>query len=101
MLVMSTQATNVEIIESDRFEANGENMTVTTKKRSMLKAISWRFIATITGALIVYFLTGEFEDAGKFIVLDVILKLLFYYGHERAWSVVEWGHEEKPAVESA
>jgi len=67
----------------------------------MMKAISWRFIATITGAMIVYSLTGEFEDAGKFIVLDVILKLLFYYGHERAWSMLEWGHEEKPAADSA
>ncbi len=67
----------------------------------MLKAISWRFIATITGALIVYFLTGEFDDAGKFIILDVILKLLFYYGHERAWSMVEWGHEEILTSESA
>jgi adenylylsulfate kinase len=72
-----------------------------TRKRSMAKAISWRFIATITGAAIVYFLTGEFEDAGKFIILDVILKLMFYYGHERAWMMVEWGFEEEPAADSA
>ena len=67
----------------------------------MAKAISWRFIATITGAAIVYFLTGEFEDAFKFIVLDVILKLMFYYAHERGWNMVEWGIEEIPAAESA
>jgi uncharacterized membrane protein len=67
----------------------------------MAKAISWRFIATITGAAIVYFLTGEFEDAGKFIILDVILKLMFYYGHERAWTMVKWGFEEEPAADSA
>jgi adenylylsulfate kinase len=67
-----------------------------TRKRSLAKAISWRFIATITGASIVYFLTGEFEDAGKFIILDVILKLMFYYGHERAWMMVEWGYAEEP-----
>ena len=97
---MSTQTTNVEIIELDRFGCIGENMTVNTRKRSMMKAISWRFIATITGAMIVYVLTGEFEDAGKFIVLDVILKLLFYYAHERGWNMVEWGYE-KPAVDSA
>jgi uncharacterized membrane protein len=64
----------------------------------MMKAISWRFIATITGAMIVYFLTGEFGDAGKFIILDVILKLLFYYAHERGWSMLDWGREETPAA---
>jgi uncharacterized membrane protein len=49
----------------------------------------------------VYFLTGEFEDAGKFIILDVILKLMFYYGHERAWTMVKWGSAEEPAADSA
>ena len=67
----------------------------------MMKAISWRFIATITGAMIVFFLTGEFEDAGKFIVLDVILKLLFYYAHERGWHMIDRGREKRPAAESA
>jgi uncharacterized membrane protein len=62
----------------------------------MAKAISGRFIATITGAAIVFFLTGEFEDAGKFIFLDIFLKLAFYYGHERAWTMVEWGYSEEP-----
>jgi adenylylsulfate kinase len=72
-----------------------------SRKRSLMKAVSWRFIATITGAAIVYSLTGEFEDAGKFIILDVILKLMFYYGHERAWTMVEWGTAEEPAADSA
>lgn len=72
-----------------------------TRKRSMVKAISWRFIATITGAAIVYFLTGDIGDSGKFIVLDVILKLMFYYGHERAWTMVGWGSAEEPAADSA
>ncbi len=48
-----------------------------------------------------YFLTGDIGDSGKFIVLDVILKLMFYYGHERAWTMVEWGTAEEPAADSA
>jgi uncharacterized membrane protein len=71
------------------------------KKRSLAKAISWRFIATITGAMIVYSLTGEFEDAGKFIILDVILKLLFYYAHERGWANIKWGLVEPNTSDSA
>ncbi len=85
----------VNIIHWVRFDVVSESMTV-TRKRSMAKAISWRFIATITGAVIVFFLTGEFEHAGKFIILDIIVKLAFYYGHERAWTMVGWGAAEEP-----
>lgn len=59
--------------------------------RSLVKGITWRFIATATGASITYVLTGDLETAGYYIIFDVILKLLFYYGHERAWGRVAWG----------
>jgi uncharacterized membrane protein len=85
----------VNLIHCVRFKVFSESMNG-TRKRSMAKAISWRFIATITGAAIVFFLTGEFEHAGKFIILDIILKLAFYYGHERAWTMVGWGAAEEP-----
>ena len=71
------------------------------RKRSLAKAISWRFIATITGALIVYALIGEFEAAGQFMVADVILKLMFYYIHERGWEKLKWGRESPMISESA
>jgi uncharacterized membrane protein len=56
-----------------------------------VKAISWRAIATFTGFGIVFALTGEIGDAAGFAVLDILLKLVFYYMHERGWSMVEWG----------
>jgi adenylylsulfate kinase len=62
-----------------------------SRTRSLVKGITWRFIATATGAGITYFLTGSHELAASFILLDVVLKLLFYYGHERAWGRVAWG----------
>jgi len=59
----------------------------------MAKAMSWRVIATLTGAVIVFFLPegSRAEAAIIFIVLDVVLKLMFYYMHERGWARVEWG----------
>jgi adenylylsulfate kinase len=68
----------------------GESMGV-TKSRSLMKAVCWRVIATLTGAMIVFFLYGEFEAVGKFIVADIILKMIFYYAHERGWSMIKWG----------
>ena len=65
----------------------------------MVKAMSWRIIATLTGAVVVFFLGGSLETAGKFMVLDVILKLMFYYMHERGWAKVEWGLQEPTTSE--
>ena len=59
--------------------------------RSFAKGITWRFVATATGAGITYVLTGSHELAASFIVFDVVLKLLFYYGHERIWGRIAWG----------
>ena len=68
----------------------------------MAKAMSWRVIATLTGAVIVFFLPegDRVEAAVTFIVLDVVLKLMFYYMHERGWAKVLWGLDEPPTPES-
>jgi predicted transcriptional regulator len=60
-------------------------------KRSGLKAISWRIIATSTGMLLVYYFTGQWETMAEFGIGDVVLKLLFYFLHERAWNKTEYG----------
>ncbi len=53
-----------------------------TRSRSLIKAATWRAIAT---------LTGELEHGVTFAVADVSLKMLFYYMHERGWELVGWG----------
>ena len=70
-------------------------------KRSWLKAISWRIIATSTGMLLVYFFTGQWELMAGFGIGDVVLKLLFYFFHERAWNIVEYGRSLGGKVMSA
>jgi len=70
-------------------------------KRSGLKAISWRIIATSTGMLLVYFFTGQLETMAEFGIGDVVLKLLFYFLHERAWNKTEYGRSLGGKVTSA
>ncbi len=60
-------------------------------KRSALKAISWRIIATSTGMLLVYFFTGRGELMVGFGIVDVVLKLFLYFLHERVWNMTEYG----------
>lgn len=66
-------------------------MNYESKTRSTVKALTWRVIATLTTALIVLGLTGKTELAITAGVLDISIKLIFYYLHERGWNKIEWG----------
>jgi CBS domain-containing protein len=57
----------------------------------VLKAVSWRIIATLTGMFLVYFFTGQLELMAGFGIGDVFLKLIFYYSHERVWNLIKYG----------
>lgn len=56
-----------------------------TTKRSLLKAISWRFIGALDTALISWFLTGNPVSGLNMGIADVLGKILFFYLHERFW----------------
>jgi uncharacterized membrane protein len=62
-----------------------------TRNRVLVKSLVWRIIATLTGATIAWFLTGEIETAGKFIIIEFPLKMIIYYMHERGWESITWG----------
>jgi uncharacterized membrane protein len=59
--------------------------------RSVLKAFSWRVVATLTTAAIAYAITGEIETAIMIGSVEFVLKLFIYYAHERAWQVLPRG----------
>jgi len=70
-------------------------------KRSALKTVSWRAIATSTTMILVYVFTGEFELAAGVGMGDVLLKVLFYFLHERAWNRIAFGRSLVGTIESA
>ena len=59
--------------------------------RSILKAFSWRIIATLTTGLIAYAITGEIDTAIMIGSIEFVLKIFIYYLHERAWQVFPRG----------
>lgn len=56
--------------------------------RSVAKALSWRVVATLTTAIIAYFVTGEVSTAVLIGSIEFVLKFLIYYLHERLWLIV-------------
>jgi len=72
-------------------------MLYETKKRSILKAVSWRVCATLTTALIVFLFTGKISLALTVGFLEVIAKMALYFFHERLWHKIHYGKKEIPA----
>lgn len=61
--------------------------------RSIAKALTWRVIATSTTMVLAYAAIGDLKIAGAIGAADVVIKLFFYYVHERAWGRVRVGRD--------
>lgn len=61
------------------------------KRRSMLKAISWRFTATTTTIIVSWFVTGTVDMALKIGGVELFAKLFLQYAHERLWTRIRFG----------
>ncbi len=59
--------------------------------RSIVKALSWRFIGTLDTLMVSYVLTGEWLLASSIASVDFLTKLLLYFAHERVWNTISWG----------
>ncbi|MEL7220477.1 MAG: DUF2061 domain-containing protein [Bacteroidota bacterium] len=66
-----------------------------SRLRSVLKALSWRVIATTTIILIAYFTTGNVDAALKIGFIEFFIKFALYYLHERAWQAAPRGSVRK------
>lgn len=64
-----------------------------SRARSVVKALSWRVLATLTTVVLVLAFTGELTLAVAVGGTEVVAKMVIYYLHERLWATVEWGWE--------
>lgn len=60
-------------------------------KRSLVKTLSYRALGATITVVLVLAVTHDFAMAGLLGGLDIVVKLIGYYVHERAWSRVAWG----------
>ena len=59
--------------------------------RSLLKAFSWRILATLTTASIAFAVTGQIDTALMIGGVEFGMKLVIYYAHERIWQLIPRG----------
>lgn len=67
--------------------------------RTIMKALSWRFIATLITFAVALFVTGQLKFAAEIGLADTIIKLGAYYFHERTWMRVAFGTLKRPEYE--
>tara|TARA_A100001015_G_scaffold314994_1_gene425766 strand:+ start:754 stop:963 length:210 start_codon:yes stop_codon:yes gene_type:complete len=66
-------------------------MALESNKRSLLKAISWRLIASITTTVIAFYFGLPAKAIGLVFFADLIIKFVLYYFHERIWTRIKFG----------
>ena len=59
-----------------------------SKTKSLLKTLSWRLIATLITMIIAWIDVGDITIALSIGAVDVIIKMVAYYFHERAWTKI-------------
>jgi adenylylsulfate kinase len=64
---------------------------IDSKKRSLIKAISWRLIGLFVLSCIAYFVTGSLEQTGLVAIIYQVFMIALYILHERAWNSTTWG----------
>lgn len=64
---------------------------VDTRRRSVVKAASYRVFATTLVFAIAFLYTGKLEPAAKIGVSAAVGKTVLYYAWERLWSNITWG----------
>lgn len=64
---------------------------IETHTRAIIKTISWRIIATLITASLVYLVVGRIDIAAVVGGAEMISKIIFYYFHERIWNKISFG----------
>jgi uncharacterized membrane protein len=67
-----------------------------TRRRSVVKSLSWRILAAIITTFVVLAMTGRLEFAAKIGLIDTSVKLLIYFVHERIWNKINYGRLRAP-----
>ena len=65
------------------------------RKRSILKAISWRVTGTIDTFFVSLIITGKPMLALSIGLFEVLTKTVLYYFHERTWNKLKYGRKPK------
>jgi len=63
--------------------------------RSLVKAISWRLVATVTTIFLVFVFSKDLALGTMVGITELVVKTIVYYVHERMWNLSDFGRIKK------
>jgi uncharacterized membrane protein len=75
------------------------NSIFETRRRSVVKALSWRTLAGLITACVALAMTGQLKFAAEIGAIDTAVKLVIYFVHERVWNKISYGRVVQPDYE--
>ena len=66
-----------------------------SRKRHLLKTVTWRIIGTLDTILLAWFISGNPITGLKIGFAEVVTKMILYYFHERTWYRVNFGLDQR------
>jgi uncharacterized membrane protein len=64
---------------------------IETGRRSIVKALTYRAWQSMNTFLISLVVTGKLDMAAAIVSIEVVVKIVIYFFHERIWSKIKWG----------
>jgi uncharacterized membrane protein len=59
--------------------------------RSVTKALTYRLWQSLNTFLISFVITGKIDLAVAIVSIEVVIKIVIYFIHERIWNKIKWG----------
>jgi uncharacterized membrane protein len=69
-----------------------------TRKRSVVKALTYRGVIICLDFLAIYIFTHKVEVALGFMIVSNVYTTVGYFLHERIWARIVWGREPRHAA---
>lgn len=68
--------------------------------RSIIKAITFRFIILCSDAVVVFTVTHNYNTTLNVILISNLASTVLYFFHERAWNTIHWGKKKLAGAKS-
>jgi adenylylsulfate kinase len=65
-------------------------MVIESRRRSLLKTLSYRVIVTVILAVVTFVFTGRLYQTSAISIVFALLATIAYYVHERVWTTIKW-----------
>lgn len=62
-----------------------------TQARSITKALTYRLWQSFNTFIISLVVTGRLDWAAAIVSIEVVIKIIVYFFHERIWTRISWG----------